>query len=97
MAPDAYACQVSRFSPSHNSPIDRFALYAPPRERVRGAVSVLDEGKDLRPERPERARGEGTYSATSSTRAVAGPAVELTMRIPLVARKPQTSTLGELT
>jgi hypothetical protein len=84
-------------SPSRSSPIELLALYAPPRERVRRAVSALDEGKDLQ---PQSARNEyvekGGDSATSSA-GVAGLAVELTMRIPLVARKPQASTLGELT
>jgi hypothetical protein len=30
------------YSPKRNSPIDLRALYAPPRERVRGAVRALD-------------------------------------------------------
>jgi hypothetical protein len=54
-------------SPSRSSPIELLALYAPPRERVRRAVSALDEGKDLQ---PQSARNEyvekGGDSATSS-------------------------------
>jgi hypothetical protein len=47
-------------SPSRNSPIDLFALYAPPRERVRGAVSVQKRARTCNRRAPGTRRGKRT-------------------------------------
>jgi hypothetical protein len=84
-------------SPSRNSPIDLLALYAPPRERVRGTLSVPQRGRN---EHEQKGRDRATGSANGS-RASRGIDDADPSRYPQASSKyvrgAHKSSLGDLT